>query len=508
MSFNTALVTFYGAESYGLRYLASALKGRGFPCSTIFLREWRNNDLIFPPRRDIDLLIDTLKNLNVNLVGIGFVSSLYPIAKAVTERIRAELGAPVVWGGIHATSLPEESAETADLVVIGEGDHVLPEIVERMAAGLEVSDVRNVWMKKDGLLVRNPLRPLIENLDELPWPDIEDEGKFLIEDGRIIPGDPVRRGAEYRIYVSRGCPYRCSYCYNSILWRTYKGLGKYFRFRSVSHVIGELRHVKSLFGRLRRIKVDDDTTFVYGRKWLEEFVREYPAAVGIPFEALIHPAVLKKENLAALKQAGLVKVQVGIESGSDREVKEDFRRQSSRGKLLEFCEWNRDLGLEVVYDCIIDNPFASEADQRAMADLLLELPRPFKLYLYSLTHFPGTELTERLLSEGLITPGDVEGKATKAWRQFRVDASWPRSARDRFYLSIYLLASKDFIPKKLIRALLGSRYLRTRPGALFAFANAANALRMIHVAWEMMMRGELTLFKIRQYGNLRKMISQ
>jgi len=439
---------------------------------------------------------------------MGFVSSLFPIARAVTEKIRRKLDVPVVWGGIHATSLPEKSIECADMVVLGEGDRVLPEIVERMAQGLDVSGTANLWLKKDGAIVRNPLRSLIQNLDELPYPDLDDDGKFLVDGGRLIPGEPVLRGAEYRIYISRGCPYRCSYCYNSILWRAYRGLGRYFRFRSVAHVLGELAHVKTIFRKLRRIKVDDDTTFVYGRRWLEEFVRDYPRVVGIPFEALIHPAVLKRESLAALKGAGLVKVQVGIESGSDREVKEDFRRLSSREKLREFCEWNRELKLEVVYDCIIDNPFASEADKRAMAEFLLTLPRPFKLYLYSLTHFPGTELTGKLLEKGLIEPGDVEGEATKAWRQFRVDTSYPRSPEDSFYLAHYLLSSKGFVPRRLLRRLLASRFLRAHPWPLLTAAKAANLVRMVAVAWEMLNRGELTLFKIRQYANLKKMISQ
>ena len=96
---------------------------------------------------------------------------------------------------------------------------------------------------------------------------------------------------------------------------------------------------------------------------------------------------------------------------------------------------NRELRLDVVYDAIIDNPFATEDDKREMLDFLLEIPRPFKLYLYSLNFFPKTKITLELLEKGIITEKDVEGVATKAWRQFRVSMDYPQ-AEGRHFLAL------------------------------------------------------------------------
>jgi hypothetical protein len=178
---------------------------------------------------------------------------------------------------------------------------------------------------------------------------------------------------------------------------------------------------------------------------------------------------------------------------------------------MKFGEFNRELRLDMIYDVIIDNPHATEEMKLEMAEFLLELPRPYKIYFYSLTYFPGTMLTKELLAKGVIGPEDVEGRSTKAWKQFRVSMDWPRSDEDRFYLAVYCLVSKSFIPKRFIRWVLDHRaFWKKRPwlSGLFGFAWGANLLRMFGVALEYWRRGDLTWFKIRQYASIRKLISQ
>jgi hypothetical protein len=143
------------------------------------------------------------------------------------------------------------------------------------------------------------------------------------------------------------------------------------------------------------------------------------------------------------------------------------------------------------------------------AEFLLELPRPYSIYFYSLNYFPHTSLTRKMLADGLLDPNEVEGRNTKAWKQFRVSMDWPRDNEEKFYLAIYCLASKNFVPKAFIRQLLDNReYWKKNVEPVFYLAWAANYVRMFHVALKYFQRGELTMMKIKQYGNLRKMISQ
>ena len=231
--------------------------------------------------------------------------------------------------------------------------------------------------------------------------------------------------------------------------------------------------------------------------------------MGIPFECLLIPPMMRPPMLRKLKKAGLVRVQTGIESGSSKESKELHNRSPGNTAILKFAEANKEMKLSVVYDVIIDNPHATEEMKMETAEFLLELPRPYDIYFYSLNYFPGTALTKKSLEDGSLLPHEVEGKSTKAWKQFRVSMDWPRSNEDKFYLAIFCLASKDFVPRSFIRKLLDEREKwKANVEPIFYLAWAANYAKMFHVALRYFKNGELTWFKIRQYGSLTKLISQ
>jgi anaerobic magnesium-protoporphyrin IX monomethyl ester cyclase len=513
-AFRVVLIAIYSVESAGLRYLSATLKRAGHQAWCIFLRDWRNNRLEMPSEKEFDLVCDLVGSLQPQLIGVSFTSTLNPMARELTRRLKDSFPEiPVAWGGIHATSVPEECLDAeCDMLCLGEGEQALLELVERMASGRDYSDVPNFWVKKEGRVFRNKPRQLLEDLDWLPYPDIDSENKFYIDWGRCMNEEPWLRTAEYRIYFSRGCPYNCSYCYVSLLRKLYGENGRrYYRHRSVPHIIGEVEHALRRFKRIGHVKVDDDTSFGFGPEWMEEFCREWKKRVALPFEALLIPAMLERDLLSKLKDAGLFRVQTGIESGSAREMKEIFHRAPGNRAIMKFAELNRVLKLDVIYDVIIDNPLATREMKREMASFLLDLPGPYKTYFYSLTFFPGTALTRQMLEMGLLHPEEVEGRSTKAWRQFRVSMDWPRSREDRFHLAIYSLASKSFIPRGWIRKILDAPGFWTRRPwleLLYYTAWASNILRMVGVAWEYWRRGDLTLFKIRQYADLRKLLSQ
>jgi radical SAM superfamily enzyme YgiQ (UPF0313 family) len=509
--FSVVLITIYSVENSGVRYLSGALRRAGFDTAIVFLRDWIHNRLEMPSEREIELMLDVIRERGADLVGFSFMSSLFPMAKDLTARVKAAFpDVPIVWGGIHPTSVPEECIPFADFVCVGEGEPAAIDLCTALRDGLPATNIPNIYANVDGVVHKNPPRPLIQDLDWLPYPDVADDNKFYIEKERVHHEEPWKRTAEYRIYFSRGCPYNCSYCYVSILRDVYDEKGKeFYRARSVKHILGELEFVRRHFPRVRRVKIDDDTSFAFGQAWMEEFLAEYPKRVGLPFECLLIPPMLRPEMLTRLKAAGLVRVQTGIESGSSKESKEIHNRSPGNTSILKFAEFNKTLDLDVVYDVIIDNPYATEEMKLETAEFLLELPRPYSIYFYSLNYFPHTALTRKMLSDGLLDPNEVEGHATKAWRQFRVSMDWPRSDEDKFYLAIYCLASKNFVPKSLIRKLISEReHWKKNVEPVFYLAWAANYARMFHVALKYFRRGELTRFKIRQYGSLVKLISQ
>ncbi len=511
--FTVVLMTIFSVENAGIRYVSAALKRAGFETHIVFLRDWRHNMLEMPSDAEIDMALDIIEEKGADLVGLGFMSSLLPMALEVTKRIKARFPhTPMVWGGIHPTSCPEECAPYADYICVGEGEIAAIDLATALRDGADATNIPNIYANVAGKIHVNKPRPLIKDLDWLPFPDVEDDNKYYIEAGKMSIEEPWKRSAEYRVYFSRGCPYNCSYCYVSILRDVYDEKGKdFYRARSVEHIMGELEYMKARFPKVVRVKVDDDTSFAFGQQWMDEFLEKYPRRIGIPFECLLIPPMLREDMLVRLKEAGLIRVQTGIESGSSKESKEIHNRSPGNTAILKFGEFNKTLKLDIVYDVIIDNPYATEEMKLETAEFLLELPRPYSIYFYSLNYFPHTALTRKMLADGILDPQEVEGRNTKSWKQFRVSMDWPRSDEDRYYLAIYCLASKSFVPKPFIRKLIDEREHWKKPENLdkvYYLAWAANYVRMFKVAMQYFQRGELTVFKMKQYSNLTKLISQ
>lgn len=507
------MIGLYGIENSGVRHLTSMLKQRGgYRADLMFFKDWRHNRVEWPTEDEYGLLVDLIEREGYHLVGLSFGSPYYRVAIEVTKRIKERLGDKVlvIWGGLHPTLTPEHCIQHTDIVCVGEGEYPLLDLVGRLEDGRSINDVPNMWIREpNGTIHRNPVKELVTSLDDLTFREFGGDDKFLIDNNLLTRGDPLVHHREYRIFASRGCPYKCAYCYNSSLRAIFpEGKGNYHRRRSVDNVMAELRLARQKMPNMAWVKFDDDT-FVFPKKWLQEFAEKYKAEFGdLPWDCMMTPDVARIENLRLLKDAGLRGVQMGIEAGSDREQKEVYDRTSTVAQILAFDEMNLELGLDVKYDVIIDNPLAYTSDKDALFQLLMDLKSPYKIYLYSLTLYPKSSVTEKMLAAGYATESDVEGFATKSFRQFRVSVDWQRSNEDKFYLALYMLVNKQFISRDFIWKIYKSDFWRKHPDLLLEFAQGANLVRMTGIAAEMAFRGELSLQKVREYGNIRKMINQ
>ena len=502
------LISPYGIENRGVRYIAASLEEAGFHPVLVFFKRWVNNDIEPPTEAEYQLLVDHVRSLSPVLIGIGFGAPYLGVVTETTRRLRAACAAPVLWGGVHPTVCPDECITEADFVCVGEGEHTTVELCRALVAGAPTVEIPGLWSRRGERIDEGPPRPLIQDLDALPLPAYLRPGTVLIEDGRCAVEDPIVGTVEYRIYPARGCPYQCTYCHAHVLRRITKGTpGRFYRYRSVDSVIGELEAAMATLPRIRRVKFDSDV-FAFPAAWIEEFCDAYRARIGIPFELLTYPGELDEADLRRLKDAGLRKLQTGIQSGSDREVAESYGRKSTAGDIEDLSAIASRVGLEVAYDLIFDNPLAGEADKRAVVELLLKLHRPFNIYIYSLTLFPRTRLAEEFLAKGIAGPEDIEGRATKSFRQFRLSFDWPREPEEEFWIALTILAAKRYVPRPVVRRLMESKALRRRPGPLVALARAADVVKAGAIASRMLVDGELTLFKLRQYGTLKRVISQ
>ena len=501
------LITPYGFQNIGVRLLAAVLQRAGFDAQVLFFKGWRNNDVQPPTVEELALLDAHVRAEAPGLIGFGFGTPYLSLVTELTHRLRRVSQAHIVWGGVHPTIVPDDGVEVADSVCVGEGEGPILDLAAAVRDGRPAAGIDNLWVRtKDGL-AKGAMRPLIDPLDHLPWERLFAVDTVVIEDNTLRRGEPQQDNALYRVMASRGCPFRCSFCYNSQYRNIYKGLGGYHRTRTVDSVLDELAAVVASRPRLRRIRFDDDT-FVFPRRWVETFCRDYPRRIGLPFDILLNPNAANERTLRALADAGLVHVQIGIQGGSEQGVADQYNRHDSHRRLRQVASLLRDLAVDVTYDVILDNPLESDADRAALLDLLLSLPRPFSLFLYSLTVFPRSEIADRLLSAGLITEDQIEGRATKSFRQFRFSFDYPRPPSETAHAALVSLTSKGFVPRPLVRALAQSETLRCHPAPLRALAEATNLVKLAQVGLTMLRRGELSRFKLKEYASFRRRIIQ
>jgi len=494
------LVSLYNTELSGIRYIHSLLEANGFDTSIVFFKRLNINDGRPASAREVEIFGDVLRQLRPDIVGVGIGCSTFRrVAQQLTRKARQVLDCPVVWGGVHVTVAPDQSILDNDLLIIGEGEEAMLELCQRLASGRRIDDVRNVWLRRDGKTIKNPVRPLIEDLDALPFHNFENDNKFFINNDELFECDPLVKDHDlYQIMSTRGCPFSCTYCANSVYHRLYKGKGKTVRTRSVANVIAELVYAKQHLDAIKQVAFYDDV-FGLDLEWTRRFCQEYREKVGIPYWVYIHPKTVTDELIAMLKDSGLIYADMGIQSGSQRIRNKFFKRMDTNEEIRRAMLILNKHKVKPRLDFIMDNPFEDDSDKAQMLDLLLSFRRPFEFRLYSLAYFPGVELTQMALDKGFITPDQVEDVACKTMTQWFVSSDFERSKEDIFWNSLVSLTGKWFVPRFVVRFLARMRFLRSWPGPLVVLSSLANYLRFGWTGLKLTLQGKVSLAMVKKH---------
>jgi anaerobic magnesium-protoporphyrin IX monomethyl ester cyclase len=408
-----------GAISFGLRCLSSVLKEQGIPVQTVFLpRETEgfrfDGFRYFYPEGVLDQVTKYAEG--ADLVGISVMSNNVENAVEVTQHLHNTTHSLVIWGGIHPTIRPEECLEYTDLVCVGEGEEAIVELACQLERGEGYKGIKNIYYTENGKVVRTPLRPLVVDLDRYPYPDYDLEDHFVLHQGKIQPMTeellyyylrwPYGSDAQpmYTTLMSRGCTWNCTYCNNNALKGVYHKEWK-VRRRSVPNFIGEIKSITDRYPGIKWIKMEDDV-FLDHDETVHEFSVLYKQNIKIPLWVTgFQPTMVTADKVGELVDAGMKRVRMGIQTGSIEIMHGIYKRPGSKLQLQKaFQVLNQFKGRiePPFYDLIIDNPWETEKDCLDTLELLLDIPKPYQLILFSLTFYPGTELYERAKADGLI----------------------------------------------------------------------------------------------------------
>ncbi|MFA6609422.1 MAG: radical SAM protein, partial [Candidatus Omnitrophota bacterium] len=327
--------------AFGLASIVSIARKNGHEAKVTIVRK----------KEEYSRVLDDIKEFNPKLVGFTAVSSQFGAVKDIASNIKdMSPGIITICGGVHPTINPQCLLESKALdgIFIGESEHSFIEFLDKIDNGRPYQDTDNFAYVKDGKVVANRLKPLINNLDDLPPPDRE---VYPFEDTLKISGYAP-------FFFSRGCPFLCSYCSNHTLAKCY-GLPKNFpRQKSAELSIREIEDTVKRFN-VKTVWLLDDI-FGMNKKWRQEFCEKYKKRVGIKFICQLRVTVIDDEFIKLLKDTGCYRIQIGVESGNEYIRNEVMNRRMSQKQIIDAAKIIKKYGIQMNTLNIIGVPGETE----------------------------------------------------------------------------------------------------------------------------------------------------
>ncbi|MBW2975443.1 B12-binding domain-containing radical SAM protein [Candidatus Woesearchaeota archaeon] len=302
-----------------------------------------------------------------------------------------------VFGGPHPTFFPEViQNEGIDIIGVGECESAMAELANALEKGRPIDKIKNLWIKKKGRIIKNPVRPLETDLDKLPHPDREIMylgDKRLLEFGKKV------------FLAGRGCPYNCTYCFNHKMRELYKSWGR-VRWKSVDKLIDEIVEVKNKYP-LEFVKFGDDTFSMASREWIEEFAEKYPKKVGIPFGCNLRPNLVTGHFVRNLKKAGCYHAFMAIEAADEKIRNDLLKRNISEEQIAKAYRLLKSAGIKIGYYNLLGLPVKNALKKDIETLKINAKYRPNMAWSSLFTPYPKTELGEYAIKHGYFH-GDFE----------------------------------------------------------------------------------------------------
>jgi hypothetical protein len=296
---------------------------------------------------------------------------------------------------VHATLVPEFVMQegAVDFLIVGEGEEAFVELLEALEGVNRLEKIKNLCFKKDGVVVRNPLRPPTFELDRLPFPD-----KELFE-GEINYKD------DYLIMTSRGCVYNCSYCcethYNKLYDR------KFFRRRSVESVLNELTTMKTRY--CFREVMFNDSIFFTDISWLRTLLHQYRMKIGVPFRCFGRVNAFNEEVAELLKWGGCYAIEFGIQTLNESLRKGILNRPERNQDSMNAFEICDSYGIRYDLDHMFGLPEEQEEDHIFASQVYGNLRYLNRIKCHNLNYFPMLPITALANEKGILSSADVLG---------------------------------------------------------------------------------------------------
>lgn len=374
----------------GISYISSALTANGHETSAVVLGSSYYDD-------SMKLLATCLEEFSPDLICFTAVFSQYFFIEKIARQVKSQWpDTYLAIGGVHATLRPEEVISGPfDAVCIGEGEYPTVELSRQLESQKQPQAIANLWIKlRNGELEKNPPRNFMQNLDELPFPDLHMWKPWVadtFDDGLTILG-------------GRGCPYECTYCCNSALSKT--AGGRYVRTRSPENILKEVSCLHEQFPGNKEIFIEIETLDC-NKPWtmdlctkLENFNSRISEPVIYGSNYRINPHTIDANIFSALEKANFKYINIGLESGNERVRRDILNRSYSNDDFLKTVSLARKHKLKVYIYNMIGLPGESLEDHKETVKLNRQC-QPDGHYTGIFYPYPGTDLYTTCIQSGL-----------------------------------------------------------------------------------------------------------
>ncbi|GAB6037207.1 hypothetical protein JCM15519_17660 [Fundidesulfovibrio butyratiphilus] len=398
----------------GARVLLKVLEARGFDVEALQI-----NITYVDEFTDQDLETIYTRLADADVVGLSYNSFYATQGERLCRYIRARRpDQTLILGGPHATAMPEAVLEHSDIVVLFEAEVALPQVLDALDDPQRLHAIPGVLTHQNRGPERHRSPELAWDLDSVPFQSIDtnrityfsrDKGLYSPETRELF----ASTDDNYLVLGSRGCPFSCTYCSNS-LYHALDKRNRKVRKRSVDNIVDEMRH--AVDHGFESFYIADDNFFSFSVEEIRRFHDLY-GALRRPFSVVgINPNNFRDKDsvtkLRLLLDCGLSDIRVGVQSGSDKTLSRFRRGYKARElpELLRPIDQYRDTifpapfdKLHVALDFICDSPWEDEADRQSTVRLANVVLEQFTIFFYTLVYLPGTKLYNEAVEQGLIT---------------------------------------------------------------------------------------------------------
>lgn len=360
-----------------MAYIASVLKRNG-----------HNVDFLSLTVLDKNAIVKKLKENKTEIVLISVASDSFELCKKVVAFINEKASIPILLGGIHPSVCPEECLNLEGVfgICIGEGEDAAAELLDAIQHKKDYTAIDNLWIKADGVVYKNNVRPLLQDLDNLPEPNY-DIFKGCIN-FRVLP-----------VILTRGCPFNCTYCCNHTLQKLYEGKGKFLRYHSIEYGIKLISNLLKQFLDIKEIEFYDDT-FTISRPWLREFLKEF-SKLKVKFICNSRFDILDEDLIKLLSDSGCVRMNVAIEAGNERIRKEVLGRAMSNSDIIEKSQLMKKYNIRLHTHNMVGIPYETEENILETIRLNRSI-HPDSVVVSVFNPYPKTDLGELCINKQWI----------------------------------------------------------------------------------------------------------